>query len=330
MTQCLFSFTETRNRCYRSAFTGSGLRSTITDLKDGTVMHCWAPKARTEAKPNLLLIHGFGANALWQWGDLIRHVVPLFNVYVPDLVFFGGSYTTRPERGEWFQAECMMRVMEANGVRRVSLVGLSYGGFVAYCMAAMMERETVVVVERVVVCGSGVCMEEGDVKEGLFPVTDLDEAASILVPQTPYKLKELVGYVFFKPPLLSWLPSCILLDFIETMCRDYEQEKRELIKALAKDRKLSDIPKISQPTLIIWGEHDQVFPLELGHRLKRHLGDNAQLVVIKNAGHAFCVEKSKEFFSILKSYLLDFQLPAEISPSKLQNNNIPVSSNTKI
>jgi len=26
-----------------------------------------------------------------------------------------------------------------------------------------------------------------------------------------------------------------------------------------------------QPTLIIWGEHDQVFPLELGHRLKRFI-----------------------------------------------------------
>ncbi|KAG4383458.1 hypothetical protein GLYMA_13G089500v4 [Glycine max] len=178
-------------------------------------------------------------------------------------------------------------------------------------------------VERVVVCGSGVCMEERDVKEGLFPVMDLDEAANILVPRTPERLRELVGYTFFKPPPLWWLPSCFLLDFIETMCRDYEQEKRELIKALAKDRKISDLPKISQPTLIIWGEHDQVFPLELAHRLKRHLGDNAQLVVIKNAGHAFNVEKSKEFFSILKSYLVDSQLPVESSPSKLQNNNNP-------
>ena len=107
----------------------------------------------------------------------------------------------------------MARVMEAKGVRRVSLVGLSYGGFVGYCMAAM--EEGVVMVERVVVCGSGVCMEERDVKEGLFPVMDLDEAANILVPRTPERLRELVGYTFFKPPPLWWLPSCFLLDFIE-------------------------------------------------------------------------------------------------------------------
>ncbi|KAL9289783.1 hypothetical protein ACSQ67_024438 [Phaseolus vulgaris] len=49
--------------------------------------------------------------------------------------------------------------------------------------------------------------------------------------------------------------------------------------------------------------------LDLYHR---HLGDNAQLVVIKKAGHAFGVEKASEFFSILKSYLLDFQLPSDL------------------
>ncbi|XP_057726494.1 uncharacterized protein LOC130941883 [Arachis stenosperma] len=308
MTMC-FSLTETRNRCYRSAFTGSGLRSTIMDLRDGTVMHCWVPKTRASSKPNLLLIHGLGANALWQWGDVIRHVTPHFNVYVPDLLFFGGSHTSRAERSEGFQSECVMRVVEANGmVGRVTVVGLSYGGFVGYRMAAMYGEE---VVERVVVCCSGVCMEEKDIKEGLFPVSDLEEAACILVPQSPERLRELVGYTFFRPPPVAWLPSCFLSDFIDAMCRDYVEERRELIRAIAKDRKLCDIPRISQPTLIIWGEHDQVFPLELGYRLKRHLGENAQMVLIRNAGHALNVEKTSEFLTILISFLVDFQLPRE-------------------
>lgn len=195
-----------------------------------------------------------------------------------------------------------MRVMkEMKCVRSVSVVGLSYGGFVAYDLAVKYEE----FVERVVVCGSGVSLEEKDIKEGLFLVSDLDEAAQILVPQTPQRLRELVEYTFSKASLVAWLPSCFLLDFIHAMCRDYVQEKRELIRALAKDRNFSDLPKISQPTLIIWGEHDQLFPLELGHRLKRHLGDNAQIVVIKNTGHAFCAEKAKEFYSILKSFLVD-------------------------
>ncbi|KAJ6954568.1 hypothetical protein NC652_006107 [Populus alba x Populus x berolinensis] len=39
--------------CFRSNFTRSGLRSEITDLKDGTVMHCWVPKTPKDSKPDL-------------------------------------------------------------------------------------------------------------------------------------------------------------------------------------------------------------------------------------------------------------------------------------
>ncbi|KAJ6954566.1 hypothetical protein NC652_006105 [Populus alba x Populus x berolinensis] len=264
MSRC-FSFTGTKNWCFRSTFTRSGLRSEITDLKDGTVMHCWVPKTRKDSKPDLLLIHGLGANALWQWGDVIQHFVPYFNVYVPDLVFFGDSYTTRPERTESFQAQCLMRVMEAHSVQKFSLVGLSYGGFVGYSMAAQFAEA----VERVVICCSGICMEEKDLIEGVFAVSDLEEAGRILVPQSPDKLRELVGYTFFRPPPVRLIPSCFLADFIDAMCGEYVEEKRDLIRAVPKDRRLSDIPRLTQPTLIIWGEHDRVFPLELGHRLKR-------------------------------------------------------------
>ncbi|GKV41104.1 hypothetical protein SLEP1_g48681 [Rubroshorea leprosula] len=306
MSRC-FSFTDVKNSCYRSTFIKSGLRSTITDLHDSTVMHCWIPTVREYSKPNLLLIHGLGANALWQWGDIIRFMTPHFNVFVPDLVFFEESYTTRPERTEAFQAQCLMRLMEAHSVKKFSLVGLSYGGFVGYGLAAQFSEA----VERVVICSAGVCMEEKDLKEGVFRVSDLEEAASILVPQTPNKLRELMGYTMFRPPPLNLVPSCLLADFIDNlieeqvMCTEYVEEKKQLILAIPRDRKLANIPKITHPTLILWGEYDHVFPLELGYRLKRHLGDNAHLVVIKNAGHAFNVEKPKEYLKHLMSFLVN-------------------------
>uniref|UniRef100_A0A7N0ULG4 AB hydrolase-1 domain-containing protein n=1 Tax=Kalanchoe fedtschenkoi TaxID=63787 RepID=A0A7N0ULG4_KALFE len=129
MSKCFLSFTEFRSRCLRSTYTKSGLKSTTTDLKDGTVIHSWIPKTPSPTKPNLLLIHGFGSNAMWQWANLICHLAPHFNLYVPDLVFFGGSYTTRPERFESFQAECLMRALRELKVGKVSVVGMSYGGF---------------------------------------------------------------------------------------------------------------------------------------------------------------------------------------------------------
>ncbi|XP_035845975.1 uncharacterized protein LOC118492220 [Helianthus annuus] len=68
-------------------------------------------------------------------------------------------------------------------------------------------------VERVVICCAGVCLEEKDLEDGLFPVKSLEEAAEILLPQTPEKMKELMRFTFVKPPVKT--PNCILVDFIQ-------------------------------------------------------------------------------------------------------------------
>ncbi|KAK9096512.1 hypothetical protein Sjap_022009 [Stephania japonica] len=311
MARC-FSLTASRNWFYRYTYAQSGLRSVSTDIGGGTVMHCWVPKTHRAYKATLLLLHGFGANAMWQWSGLLRPLASRFNLYIPDLLFFGDSYTSLPDRTEAFQARCVMRLLEARGVPgRLTLVGLSYGGFVGYSAAAQFPER----VERLVLCSAGVCLEETDLKEGLFPVADLDEAAGILLPQTPEKLRMLVRLSFVKPA--ATMPSCFLRDFIHVMCTEYINEKRELLQAIIRDRKLSELPKITQPTLIIWGDQDQIFPLELAHRLKSHLRENAQLVVIRNAGHAANLEKAKEFYRHLKAFLID-SLP---QPSPTLNQN---------
>ncbi|KAM7482286.1 hypothetical protein LguiB_006869 [Lonicera macranthoides] len=294
-----FSFTASRDWFYRYYFNYSGLRSVSTDISDGTTMHCWIPKLHNPSKPDLVLVHGFGANAMWQYGELLRKFVPRFNVYVPDLLFFGGSYTDLPYRTEEFQASCLMKLMEGFGVTRMRLVGISYGGFVGYSLAAQYPEA----VERIVLCCAGVCLEEKDMEDGLFRVSDLEEAASILLPQTADKLRELMKFSFVRP--VKGVPSYFLSDYIDVMCRDYLLEKRELLQAILKDRHLSNLPKITQNTLIIWGEEDQIFPLELGIRLQRHIGERARLVVIKNAGHAVNLEKAKEFAKHLKEFLFD-------------------------
>ncbi|MED6132194.1 hypothetical protein PIB30_017046 [Stylosanthes scabra] len=305
MSNCFFSITAYRNRRFRNSFSSAGLKSTTTDLGDGTLIHCWVPKSHNQSNPSLLLIHGFGANAMWQWNHFLPSFTPRFNVYVPDLLFFGESFTTRPERSESFQARCLMALMDAHGVTKMSAAGISYGGFVLYSMAAQFPER----IEKVVLCCSGVCAEEKDIDGGISKVKSVEEAVSLLVPENPQKMKELFSLTFVKP--IKLMPSWFLNDFIRVMCSENRTQRKELIEALIKDRKLSDLPKISQPTLIIWGEQDQLFPLELAHRLKRHLGENAELVIIKNAGHALNVEKPKEMAKNINSFLINSTAPSK-------------------
>ncbi|KAI4383476.1 hypothetical protein MLD38_009310 [Melastoma candidum] len=300
MALCCFSFTSTRNKCLRLSFSFSGLRPTLVDLHDGTFIHTWIPKKPDPAKPNLVFLHGVGANAMWQWNDFFPCFTSRYNVYIPDLLFFGDSYTSRPDRSDSFQARCVAATMEANGVKKMSVVGMSYGGFVAYQISAQYPER----IEKLVLICAGVCMEEEDMDRGLFGVASVDDAVSVLLPQTPDKVRDLIRFTFHKPPKRN-LPSCFLKDFINVMCKEYLQEKTELIHALHKDRKLSNLPKLAQSPLIIWGEYDRVFPMELAHRLQRHVGEDAKVVVLKDAGHAINVEKPKEMLKHMKSFLLD-------------------------
>ena len=93
-----------------------------------------------------------------------------------------------------------------------------------YSMAAQFPEA----VERVVLCCAGVCLEEKDMEDGLFKVSDLDEAASILLPQKPEKLRQLISLSFVKQARV--MPSWFLSDFINvrlssrfsfTLCYEY-------------------------------------------------------------------------------------------------------------
>ncbi|GJN31663.1 hypothetical protein PR202_gb20086 [Eleusine coracana subsp. coracana] len=264
--QCVLSFTAARDRFLRRRFLSAGLRPFSVRLPSPA-----------------------GTTTVVHWGPYLAKLLAAgFDPVVPDLLFFGGSSSTVEDWTDTFQAKTIKAAMDAMGVRRFAVVGVSYGGFVGYRMAAMYPEA----VERVVMVSSGVCIEEDDLAAGLFPVTDIKEAAELLVPRRAEDVRRLVKLTFVRPPPI--MPSCFLKDYIDVMGSDHIQEKTKLLHALISDRKLSDLPKITQPTLIIWGEKDQVFPMELAHRLERHLGENSRLVVVKNAGHAANLEKSKE------------------------------------
>lgn len=208
-----------------------------------------------------------------------------------------------------------MKTLEAVGLEgKFNLVGLSYGGFVGYSLAAKFPEA----VERVVIIGAGVCLDsEMDLDEGLFSAKNIKDAANVLLAQTPQGTKELLRITFFNPPdVIDCAPNCLLNDFIEEMNIDFFEEKKECIEAVQKDRKFSDLPKITQPTLIIWGDSDQIFPLDLGYRLKSHLGEVAELVILKNTGHAVNMEQPKELIRLFKLFVIEQSFPQRENSGK--------------
>ncbi|KAH0894265.1 hypothetical protein HID58_056694, partial [Brassica napus] len=132
----------------------AGLVPHTVETEPGTKVNFWLPKnsGGKPAKPAVLLIHGFAGDGVMTSAFQARSLSKRYSVYIPDLLFFGGSYTDKPDRSPEFQAECMVKAMSILGVDKFAMsilgvdkfvpVGFSYGGVVASKIAEFGNRCT--------------------------------------------------------------------------------------------------------------------------------------------------------------------------------------------
>jgi 4,5:9,10-diseco-3-hydroxy-5,9,17-trioxoandrosta-1(10),2-diene-4-oate hydrolase len=65
---------------------------------------------------------------------------------------------------------------------------------------------------------------------------------------------------------------------------------------------MNNLPKITQPVLIIWGDKDRVLPLSHGYLAKEKL-PNARLKIMEGCGHIPFFERSDEFNRLVLEFL---------------------------
>ena len=179
------------------------------DLDDQTTVHFLTANHRKFDKPDLVMVHGYGGNSIWQFLGQVGPLSKSFNLYLPDLLFFGKSYTKRPERSEVFQANCVIEGLKRIGVKKFSLYGISYGGFVAYRMAEMFPNE----VEKVVLVSSGIAWTEAQKEE----ILNKHEGSVLdyLLPVSPRHLRHLVNQSFYKFDPFKWFPDFVIGKFVQ-------------------------------------------------------------------------------------------------------------------
>ncbi|CAL4958475.1 unnamed protein product [Urochloa decumbens] len=312
------------NAVFRRMFTSAGLRpSSATVDADDTTIHFWAhqsllqPPSSSEQqqppRPVVVLIHGFGPDPTWQWaaqaGPLSRH----FDLVVPTLLFFGASATRSPARSDAFQAAALAALLTggghlpglatgAGGERTVHVVGTSYGGLVAYHLARELEAGGggAVRVGKVALCDSDACKGAED-DAALAARTGVAEVTELLAPADTRALRRLMAVCAHRP--IKYVPECLLRDMLRRYFADKREDKIALIKGITTGEGFQ-LPPLPQEVLIIWGEFDQIFPVEKAHKMKEKLGEKTTVKVIPNAGHLPQQEDPKLFNQILLDFLL--------------------------
>ncbi|CAN6573595.1 unnamed protein product [Malus baccata var. baccata] len=279
-------------------FRSCGLCPCTVELDDQTTMHFWVANPRRSQKPALVMLHGYGGNSKWQFIHQVGFLSQRFNLYVPDLLFFGDSYTTRLERTEIFQAKCVAEGLKRLGLDRFSVYSISYGGFVAYWMAEMYPE----LVEKTVVVSCGIGMTEEQKREQLNKVGS--NALNLLVPQSAHDLRLLVNLSVHKPGPSKWVPDIFLRGFINVTYKQHRKEKLEMAEHLLRKKEDPDLPILTQETLIIWGDKDEVFPVYLAYQLHRQLGPKSKVEIIKDTGHAVNMDSPTSLNSLITSFVL--------------------------
>lgn len=170
------------------------------------------------------------------------------------------------------------------------MVGTSYGGFVAYRMADMYPNA----VRKVVISSSAVNMtaETDEAMVRRFKTKDVTE---ILQPGDVEGVRRM-WVLAFRRQLPFTIPAFLCNDVLKVLFNANRMEKLELLEGLQlRKPDAPPLPKVTQEALLIWGEHDPVFDVSYARQLKEWLGDNADLVILKDAAHAPQVEVPQEY-----------------------------------
>jgi pimeloyl-ACP methyl ester carboxylesterase len=177
-------------------------------------------------------------------------------------------------------------VLDALGLDRVDVVGLSLGGWLAAELALRHPGR----VERLV----------------------LVDAAGVRVPSVPMgnpfmlppaKVRELMFHDPTLPVATAILPDVPPPERLETVLRGREAAARLLWNPAQQYRKLtSRLWRIGAPTLVVWGREDRVLPLAYAEAYARGI-PGARLEILDRCGHLPPFERPERFAEIVLDFL---------------------------
>ncbi|MBM4339370.1 MAG: alpha/beta hydrolase [Deltaproteobacteria bacterium] len=253
-----------------------------------------------EGEP-LLLIHGFGAG-MWIWEKQIEVLSRSFRVYAIDLI--GHGFSDRPKID--YDAETYIHFMKAFmdgvGIEKATLIGNSMGGGIAWATAISFPER----VSRLILID---CM----------PPDILHQASNDSF-KTLFALKRipLLPYLIIgsrSERSIKWiLQECISgIQQItpEIVSRQYQLSSIKgstwvlystLYHAQEAMRFKDSVGLIRQPTLLIWGEDDLIFPPSVGEKLHQAIRGSV-IHVVKESGHIPMWETPKEVNEAILSFL---------------------------
>jgi len=235
--------------------------------------------------PPLVLIHGLGGDAD-DWAFCLEALSASHRVIALDVLGFGRSDKPAIEYRISVFVDMLERFLAALGIGRAAVLGHSLGGWIA---AAFALKSPDAIDNLVLVDSAGVW---GDARE--LPV---DFRVS-----TREHLREVFDHLFYDKSLAT--DTLVDLAYALHLERGDGTTIANVLANLRDGREDLDraLGKLQVPTLVIWGEQDEIIPLATGRRMQRLIA-NSHLAIIPNCGHLPELENPAEFVRCVLEFL---------------------------
>lgn len=231
--------------------------------------------------PPIVLLHGWCGDGQ-SFTPLLRALSDRFRVYVIDLPGFGQSHLPTSVWRSKDYAELVQLFLERRHIEKPIVVGHSFGGKIAIQVASNCP------IAKLILVGSS----------GIKPKRRLLYYLKVWPKKMAKKITE---------KLMPKRISQVVIEFFKKRMgsKDYRQASgimREiLIQSVNEDLRCL-LPKITCPTLLIWGDRDKETPLYMG-KMMHDLLPNSQFVLLNRAGHYAYIDQFEQFMQWVNAFL---------------------------
>ena len=238
-----------------------------------TVTGCRVRIMRKGQGEPLLFLHG--ASGAQRWLPFMDSLAQSHDVIVPEHPGFGASETP-----DWLDtvadlAYFYLDLMDHLGLDKVHLVGTSLGGWIAAELASCTCEK---LKSLILVAPAGISVA-GVHRPDMFM----------------WSPEELTGKLFHDPQLAKAVPMPATDDEVMLMLKNrLTTAKLGWSPRMHNPQLRKWLHRIAVPTLIIWGDDDQVLPVAYGTAY-RDLIASSTLEIMAQCGHLPHVEKAQEF-----------------------------------
>jgi pimeloyl-ACP methyl ester carboxylesterase len=251
----------------------------------------------------LLLIHGM-AGSSDAWRELIPRLAKKYRVVAPDLLGHGQSVKPRGDYSLGAFAVSLRDLLDELGIAQATIVGHSLGGGVA--MQFLYQHPDYC--ERLILISSGGLGTDVGFILRLLSAPGAEFVLPIIAPSPVLKAGNKIGSWFsstgMRNPRASeiWRAYSSFSDrptreaFLRTL-RSVVDYRGQAVSALNRLHVRSELP-----TLAIWGEDDEIIPVEHGHAAMA-ARPGGRLEVLPGVGHFAHVEAPTEVADIIDDFI---------------------------